>query len=544
MAPYGSAATAGGAAGTAGAAPISDVPLEALNQVDAHLRQQGYARVGPAVRNSNMAENGIIAYAIDGRPGLCYMAVAIATAGSDLNMVVLDPAGATVTYNVAPDARPWALFCPSEAGQHRARLQMASGSGEYYYALYQGPTQVRPDLATFYGARGSGGPASAPIDAQTAQRLTALDQRLAGEGYQRAGDPQGLIFSAQEDRNFALNLERGHCYAFATLGGPGARDTDLFLIDGGGNELIRDVETDVDAMVRYCPQQSGAYQMRARMHDGQGPLFAVGYTLSSGGQSASQTPVIAATSTAGANLDENFRLLDADMRARGYEPYGDPSRGQLDQEAARDFEISLEGGKCYAILAVGDTGVHDLDLLLIDRGGRQVDRDVEQDARPVVRVCPERSGDFSMQVRMHRGQGGFVYAPYRWPRGTRGPFGLSGLTYLRLAEVTSLLNLEGFAPDLDGEPGRGTLARQGQTRSHRIPLAAGKCYSILVVGGEGVQDLDVTLSQNGTALASDGTRTAFPNVRHCAQQNGEVELTVEAEAGQGSYFYQAFVRGG
>ena len=151
----------------------------------------------------------------------------------------------------------------------------------------------------------------------------------------------------------------------------------------------------------------------------------------------------------------------------------------------RDFPIQLEGGKCYAILGVGDNGVRDLDLVLVDDRGREIDRDVEQDARPVVRVCAERSGTYSMKVRMFSGSGNFVYAPYRWPRGTRGPFNLAGLIYVRLAEVTSLLEVEGYEPDFESAPGQGELAREGQSRTHRVQLQAGQCYSILAVGGDG-----------------------------------------------------------
>jgi hypothetical protein len=184
-------------------------------------------------------------------------------------------------------------------------------------------------------------------------------------------------------------------------------------------------------------------------------------------------------------------------------------------------------------------------VILMNPGGQELDRDIEADPRPVVRVCPTASGQFQMRVRMYGGAGQFVYAPYRWPRGTSGPFGLRGLIYVRLAEVTALLNVEGYEADADFTPAQGRLRREGTEASHNLDLVQGRCYSILVVGGEGLNDIDLTLAQGGTPLTTDGTsRNGFPSVRHCAQTTGRVSLTVKATTGAGQYFYQVFRRSG
>jgi hypothetical protein len=543
--------TSGGGAQGGGGTGVSQDPREALEQVEAFLTQQGYQRTGPAVRNTNLPANGVIAYAIEAQQGVCYTIVAIAQSTSDLNLIVLDPQGQTVAYNVDPDPRPWATICPATPGRVIARLQMASGGGEYYYAVYQGSAQTRPDLAQLYsGGQQDGGRQQAQLDEATAGRLTQLDETLRAEGFSRISDPYGEQYAQQEDRMFALNLTQGTCYAFATLGGQGARDTDVFLVDGQGNELEKDVTTNVDAVVRFCPSQSGNYQLRARMYSGQGALFTVGYVQQPQDATASNTPppettnVIANTSTAGAGLEENFRLLDSDIRARGYQPYGDQSRGQLGEGQTRDFSMQLEGGKCYAILGVGDNGVRDLDLILKDSNGQTLDQDVETDARPIVRVCPDDTGQYTMTVRMYAGSGNFVYAPYRWPRGTRGPFGLSGLIYVRLGEVTSLLAVEGYEPDPSTTPGQGNLRREGATARHNIRLQGGQCYAILAVGGQGINNVNLSLNDGGNEISTDNTRTAFPTVRHCPSSNGRFRLEVGAGGGSGRYFYQVFRRTG
>jgi len=114
--------------------------------------------------------------------------------------------------------------------------------------------------------------------------------------------------------------------------------------------------------------------------------------------------------------------------------------------------------------------------------------------------------------------------------------------YVRLAEVTSLLGVEGYEPSADFTPDRGRLARQGRTATQTLSLPANSCFAFLAVGGEGVTDLDASLSLGRQQVAADQTRTAFPAVRYCTQQAGQYTLTIRAAGGSGDYFYQVFAR--
>jgi hypothetical protein len=109
--------------------------------------------------------------------------------------------------------------------------------------------------------------------------------------------------------------------------------------------------------------------------------------------------------------------------------------------------------------------------------------------------------------------------------------------------VTALLSVEGFTPDAGFSPENGNLRRQGATASHNVDLVSGQCYAIVVVGGDGVHDLDVTLSQRGTQLTSDlGSRSAFPSIRHCATEDGRYSVGITAANGDGRYYMQVFSR--
>ena len=533
--------TGGGGGGTV-TGTASGTPLELLNQVDRHLTQRGFQRVGPAVRNANMMTGQMVAYAINATPGQCYVALALGADATDLNMVVLDPQGRQVDYNVAPDTRPWVRTCPASGGRYIARLQMASGAGEYYYALYQGGNGDPALTALLGGATAQTQTQTATLEPEVQNRLAAIDQRLSGNRFTRVGPPQGIHASASQDYNRNLNLQQGVCYTFASLGGRGAEDTDIYIHNPEGETLADERSTDLDAVVEFCPPATGPYVLRANMYRGDGNLYVAGWVQQQQGTTTTQ-PVLGAQQ-ASQGLDERYALLDNDMRARGYESYGDQTRGQLAQGATRDIEIQLEGGKCYAIVAVGGATVRNMDLILLAPNGRPADRDVAEDARPIVRVCAGSSGAYRMQVSMADGGGDFVYQAYRWPRGTRGPFNLEGLIYVRLAEVSSLLSVEGYEPSVAVTPERGRLRREGATTHHDMNLDAGQCVAALVVGGDGVHDLEVSIARGSNVVAADSSRNPFPAVRYCADQGGRHRVSIKAAMGSGEYFFQVFQRPG
>lgn len=535
----------GGVSVGGGTTVAHGTPREMLDQYDAAMRAAGYEPVGPVTRG-DLPANGLSPIELDVRRGYCYAISVFGAAGTNVDLVLMDPRGAQVGYDVRPDEHPWVTFCAARGGRFVARIQQVTGTGEFFFAPYHARGRSRADLSAFFGT-GAAAPeaVAATMDGDTQARIAALDASLGGESFRRSGEPSGLEFAERDERLFNLTLDGGTCYAFATFGGPGANDTDVYLVDGEGHWLAQDARADRDAVVRFCAPSNATYNLQVRLLSGAGPVFTVAYVQAAATATAPPDtgPVISDTSTAGAGVDENFALLDADMRARGYESFGTSARGELSEAGTNAYDVDLEGGKCYAILAVGDSGVRNLDLMLLDATGREVDRDVAADARPIVRVCPPANGHYRMQVRMASGTGAYIYAAYRWPRGIRGPFGLEGLIYVRLAELTALLNVEGYSPDPGYDLEQGRLRSEGANATHRLHLAGGQCYSIAVVGGDGMSDVEVSLSRGATTVASDvGVASAFSSVRRCVESEGDYTLTVSAASGSGPYLYQVFSR--
>ena len=149
---------------------------------------------------------------------------------------------------------------------------------------------------------------------EKARRVIRLEIAELNRLLNRVGEPFGQGRERGQDLERPLNLQAGTCYAFASLGGPGASDTDLYILSGQGEALEQDRSTSVDAVVRFCPPASGLYQLRANMYAGQGPIFIAGYM-----QTAQQnvavtptpvTPVIGETLEAAIAEDRHVPLLD------------------------------------------------------------------------------------------------------------------------------------------------------------------------------------------------------------------------------------------
>jgi hypothetical protein len=92
---------------------------------------------------------------------------------------------------------------------------------------------------------------------------------------------------------------------------------------------------------------------------------------------------------------------------------------------------------------------------------------------------------------------------------------------------------------------RGTLAK-GATQDFQAILTAGKCYTIIGVGGPTVTDLDLKLfDQNQVQIKQDVATDNFPVLglssdRICPQDNGNYRVQVEMYDGSGEFGVQVF----
>jgi hypothetical protein len=97
------------------------------------------------------------------------------------------------------------------------------------------------------------------------------------------------------------------------------------------------------------------------------------------------------------------RYMDAAAKPffdRGYHYGGFSYSGSLKNQASERLTIRLGAGMTSQIMGGCDTDCSDLDLVVYDSAGNQVDSDVQADDYPIVAVKPATDAAYTLEVRM------------------------------------------------------------------------------------------------------------------------------------------------
>lgn len=87
------------------------------------------------------------------------------------------------------------------------------------------------------------------------------------------------------------------------------------------------------------------------------------------------------------------------MGGNGFVPADDAVRGTLPNGEDEEFELDLEAGTQYFVVGVCDAGCSDLDLVLTNSSGEEVESDRELDDVPMLAIQGQ-SGSFVLSVQM------------------------------------------------------------------------------------------------------------------------------------------------
>lgn len=129
-----------------------------------------------------------------------------------------------------------------------------------------------------------------------------------------------------------------------------------------------------------------------------------------------EAPTPPANYPASGTLDAKMASLAA-RYATNLLPASALMRGTLTEGAAQEHVAMFAAGVCHKVLGVGGDGVRDLDLILHDPNAVVVQRDVGQDAIPIVGngsvICPPAPGLYRIEVRMAGGAGEYGVQVYQ-----------------------------------------------------------------------------------------------------------------------------------
>jgi hypothetical protein len=93
-------------------------------------------------------------------------------------------------------------------------------------------------------------------------------------------------------------------------------------------------------------------------------------------------------------------IADSIMSERDFLPVDEVVMGTLAAGADEEFELVLENGADYMVLGVCDNACSDVDLVLTDESGTEVEADRETDDKPVLVRVGDPGGTFVLSVVM------------------------------------------------------------------------------------------------------------------------------------------------
>jgi hypothetical protein len=349
-----------------------------------------------------------------------------------------------------------------------------------------------------------------------------------------------------DERSYDYALPETGCLGFVAVGHRQVLHLGLSLFAPSGATLARDRGRDAHAYARVCGDAGQRVVVNVRMLDGEGEFHLVPLWDAPSELDALESIMATCMSTgtarpdlvdvgpepSGPPLELGLLSVARKLLPLGYELQPELLAGGL-LERRRDLrQVSLRGGRCYALAAVGDGDVEDIDLRLLSLSGSGalVASDVTRSREAIVKVCPEQGADaeYALDVRMYRGGGNYVVQSFALNEAL-GPLppGVDGNTRIAYTELIAQLGERGMR----SIPVAWGLVQPERTQSVPVQLRAGHCYAVGAVasGDVGAGDLDMSLiDERGRFLAAEIGPNPNPLVYHCAERDLTARAVVQS----------------
>jgi hypothetical protein len=263
-----------------------------------------------------------------------------------------------------------------------------------------------------------------------------------------------------------------------------------------------------------------------------GPAFPTASGSTSGPPGTATGPMATGTATS-TNVDVEAVVNQlAAQRVPDMRPEMAPSKFDLMIEQHQKVGVNLQVGKCYAIIVAGPTGAN-VDVAMQANGTTLIADQTQEPyvvlgAPPTV-LCPPQSGELVADVSIHGTGGRLGFGLFSKPAGavataptgtaTGAPTGTgmptAWATPTNTAQPTAVPTGTATAPPIATEDPTELLLRskattlaagmqpegvvykqalqEGAKGSFIASLTAGRCYTVVAVGGPGVSDVDLSL---------------------------------------------------
>jgi len=228
-----------------------------------------------------------------------------------------------------------------------------------------------------------------------------------------------------------------------------------------------------------------------------------------------------------AKLDKFAQEMDGN-----YVQIGKTRTGGLSEGQKTSFTQILRAGACYRFVAVGGVEAGDLDLRVFAKS-KMVASDGGSVLKPTADYCAVSDVAADVKLQMYKGKGPYAFAVFA--RGT-------GESDVSSREAAALLDLKELALEAAsgmeqiGEPVCGLLGHRN-TEVLDVLLDRARCYKFIAAGGEGVQDLSLSLVVDGEEVASDRLSGKTPMVQWCSPGRVHTKVKLTMYGGHGPYAF-------
>jgi len=222
---------------------------------------------------------------------------------------------------------------------------------------------------------------------------------------------------------------------------------------------------------------------------------------------------------------------------RGFRMASEIYQGRLKDDESTTLTVTLDAGKDYVFWGVCDQDCSDIDLVLYDSNGDEVDSDVLSDDQPVVNVSPSREGRYRVKVSMVTCSA----EPCRYGVGLWSKAGGSGSASASSSSDGSEDRWQASVRAQLERAGRTTTER-GFTMSHEIfmgsldddgseslniPLDGGTQYVLVGKCDEDCTDLDLTIyDADGKKIDEDVEDDDTPVLQLTPRSNARYRVKV------------------
>lgn len=369
-------------------------------------------------------------------------------------------------------------------------------------------------------------------------------ERAQTQGVVVAREPHADFLLTGDARVYMHRFEAKTCVAFFAAGTKFTQSVELSVLAPSGRVLAQAPQRTTLPRARHCGHAGEVVFVSVRVTDGQGEVV---YGAISGPDASLDgiarcsalgaprpPPLELGPEPAARTLEDELQALGSEFHELGYVPDGLVAFGALLSGQHEARMLSLEPDQCYALAAIGDMDVVDLDLRVFAQGAspEPIASDTTRRRNAVVKLCTASHTRYVLDTAVFQGDGAYVVEALRLAEPARVP-GIEGQARISYAELGTRMQARGF----EAEPITTGLVSANERLRVPVPVRGGACYAFAAVAvsdsPRGALDLGV-LDERGRLSALDSGKDDDPLVYHCPAADGVVSVLVRAKNTRGT----------